>query len=361
MKNAQDRLLVVDDNEMNRDMLSRRLARDGYRVTTAEDGDQTLVLLQTERFDLILLDVEMPGLSGFEVLQRIRQKYSLAELPVIMATARDTSQDMIVGFQNGANDYVTKPIDFPVLLVRIQTQLQLKALAKLKDEFLQIASHDLKNPLGNVLMAAGLIVELVPPGETMTEEMHEMLSMITNQAKTMQRIIIDFLDFQALQDGQMRLERKAIQLNALADKVAAQNADYAVSKQIELHLSFAEQLPELMADESRLEQVIQNFVGNAIKFCPAEATVLVSTHLEDHTQILEVSDSGPGLTESALEKAFTKYAKLGNKPTGGEKSSGVGLAICKQIIELHGGKVGVRNNPNQGATFWFSLPLAATT
>ncbi len=359
IKGERGRLLVVDDNEMNRDMLSRRLKREGYQVDVAEDGVQTLDRIHANAFDLILLDVEMPGLSGFEVLERIRQQHSLAELPVIMATARDTSGDVITGFKLGANDYVTKPIDFPVLLVRLQTQLQLKALTQLKDEFLQMASHDLKNPLGNVLMSVYLLSQVVTPGKLMTEAMYETLGLITRQGKTMERIITDFLDVQAIQDGRLPLNRKAAHLNQLAQNVVEANADYAQSKGIALRLVLEEALPPLMTDEARLEQVIQNFVGNAIKFCPAGATVTVSTQLQEQAELLEVCDSGPGLTEADLKQVFAKYARLSNKPTGGEKSSGLGLAICKQIIELHGGTVGVRNNTVRGATFWFSLPLVS--
>ncbi len=354
-------LLVVDDNEMNRDMLSRRLQRESYRVVVASGGQEALERVAEEKFDLILLDVEMPDLSGFEVLALIREKYSLAELPVIMATARDSSQDMVAGFRSGANDYVTKPIDFAVLLMRVQTQLQLKALTQLKDQFLQIASHDLKNPLGNILMAADLVLAIVKPGETMTEDMYQTLDVITKQCKTMQRIITDFLDFQALQDGHLQIKRKPTQINLLAQMAVERNSDYALSKQIGLNLALGDDLPPIMADDARLEQVIQNFVGNAIKFCPPEAAVTVSTRLEDHSVWIGVSDSGPGLTDADLQKVFTKYARLSNKPTGSEKSSGLGLAICKQIIDAHGGNIGVYNNPDRGATFWFRLPIEATS
>ncbi|HVO43671.1 MAG TPA: response regulator [Aggregatilineales bacterium] len=353
----QGYLLVADDNEMNRDMLSRRLAREGYRVAVAEDGEQTLALLENDQFDLVLLDVEMPGLSGFEVLQVIRRTYSLAELPVIMATAHDTRDDVVTGFKLGANDYVTKPIDFPVLLVRVQTQLQLKNLTRLKDQFLQIASHDLKNPLANVLTSAHLILQLYPTGATVTDELNNTVKLIVRQGKSMQRIISDFLDFRAIQDGQMRLDLQLICLNPMAYYVLEDNADYARSKGIEIQLALDDELPECMADEARLVQVMQNLVGNAIKFCREGAAIRLHTFAEADRVVLEVCDSGPGLTEADLTKVFTKYARLSNAPTGGEKSSGLGLAICKQIVEAQGGTIGVRNNPDQGATFWFSLPI----
>src|SRR5215831_2899923 len=126
MDTAQGSLLVVDDNPMNRDMLARRLARRGYTVAVAADGYQALAMIEAQQFDLVLLDVMMPGLSGLDVLKTLRQRYAMADLPVIMATAKDQSADIVAALQLGANDYVTKPLDFPVVLARTQTQLSLK-------------------------------------------------------------------------------------------------------------------------------------------------------------------------------------------------------------------------------------------
>lgn len=356
----QGYVLVVDDNDANRDILSRRLIYEGYGVQLACDGTEALELIESDNFDMILLDVTMPGLSGFDVLETIRQKYTLAELPVILVTALDGSSDTITGFKLGANDYLTKPIDYPVLLARLQTQLQLRNLTRLKDQFLQIASHDLKNPLSNVLMSASVVLDVIPPGEVMTDQMHGVLGNIVKYCETMQRIITDFLDFQALQDGTLQPRLAPTDLNQLALNVAGDSLAYARSKNIEVHCALEENLPPIMSDEAWMCQIIQNLLGNAIKFCPANTSVWISTGMQENFVLLEVCDSGPGLTEADFAKVFVKYARLSNKPTGGEKSSGLGLAISKQMIELQGGAIGVRNNPDRGATFWFSMPALET-
>lgn len=126
MDTMQGSILVVDDNEMNRDMLARRLQRRGYHIAVAEDGQQALQMIAAQSFDLVLLDIMMPGISGLEVLRLLRERFSVTELPVIMATAKDQSEDIVTALKLGANDYVTKPLDFPVLLARTQTQLSLK-------------------------------------------------------------------------------------------------------------------------------------------------------------------------------------------------------------------------------------------
>ena len=182
-------LLVVDDNEDNRDMLARRLKRQGYAVDVAEDGTQALGMIAAANYDLVLLDIMMPGLSGIDVLTTLRTRHSVADLPIIMATAKDESEDVVNALKLGANDYVTKPIDFPVVLARIRTQLSLKRLSALKDEFLRMASHDLKNPLTVILGAVKVVQTLVPPGATMTDTSYDLLRRMTSRATDMQRMI----------------------------------------------------------------------------------------------------------------------------------------------------------------------------
>ena len=181
-KTGQGHLLVVDDNEMNRDMLSRRL----QQRATRSGLPKTVSGARSDQGEQIRPDcawVMMPGLNGFEMLPMIRQSYSIVDLPVILATAKDRSDDIVEGMQLGANDYVTKPIDFPVLMARLQVHLQLKKLAQLKDEFLRIASHDLKNPLSTILMSSHIVLDRVPPGTAMPKEIYQMLTFIVNAAR----------------------------------------------------------------------------------------------------------------------------------------------------------------------------------
>ncbi|MFB3895415.1 MAG: response regulator [bacterium] len=356
MKIELGKLLVVDDNELNRDMLSRRLKRIGHTVEIAVDGKQALEMIVQGNFDLILLDIMMPEISGIEVLKTLRQRFTVAELPIIMVTAKDQSEDIVEALSLGANDYVTKPIDFPVCNARVQTQLSLKRLAELKDEFMRIASHDLKNPLTGVIGYSGILKSVIEPIPQVPKEVQDYIARIGSQAKVMQRIISDFLDFQAMEDGQLKLIISSINVNDSASMVVVNNFDYAKSKGIELNLELAEGLPKINADEARVQQVLENFVGNAIKFSEKGSKVVIRTKDDPDKIVVEVSDTGPGLTDDDMQKLFTKYARLSNKPTGGEKSSGLGLAICKRVVELMQGQIGARNNPEQGATFWFSLP-----
>lgn len=348
-------ILVAEDNRMNRLTLARYLERHGFLVTAVENGRQALDQVRAQRFDLLILDVMMPELSGLEVLAAVRVNASTVELPVIMATALDESTDIVRAFELGANDYVTKPIDFPVLLARMRTHLTLKRLNQLKDEFLAIASHDLKNPLTTIFGAACTMEILVPQGQVMNEDGQECVMMIKTRSQIMRRIIADFLDFQAMEDGQLKIEPTDTDVNEIIRQSVACNQSYAQEKSIQLTHALDPQLTPIRADSMRLMQVVENFVSNAIKFSPPGAKANVTSRIDGNHLLVEVTDSGPGLTEADRQRLFVKYARLSNLPTGGEKSSGLGLSICKTLIELHGGTIGARTNPTGGSTFWFRL------
>lgn len=358
------RLLVVDDDENNRHLLTLRLQMEGHRIESAENGRQAIDRIEHEDFDLILLDVMMPEVNGIDVLRIIRQWHSPAELPVIMITARDESHEVADTLRLGANDYITKPLDMVVLLARIQTQLGLvwhqqesARLQALKEEFIAIASHDLKSPLSHVLGYGSLIVELMASGEERAGEVVEFAQRIVEAARTMRRIVDDFLDFQALEEGQFHIEWTDGNLNTLALEVLEAYRHAAGRKEIDLLDELDPGLPTLAFDAARIRQVIQNLVDNAIKFCLPRSTVRLRTFADGDRAVLEVVDAGPGLTEEDERRVFTRYARLSNRPTGDEKSSGLGLAIARLLVESHGGTIGVRNNDDIGATFWFSLPL----
>lgn len=376
---AMQTVLVVDDTPENIAILSS-LLRGQYRTRVATNGAKALEIASSaERPDLILLDIAMPDMDGYEVCRRLKADESLRDIPVIFLSALNETVDKMKAFSVGGIDYVTKPFQAEEVQARVKTHLrlrqllielekqnqtlqeyneQLSKLHRLKDEFLRIASHDLKNPLTCILGFAGIIDACTPPGTVMTKETHSWLARIEAQCLVMQKIIEDFLDFQAMEDGQIKLSREPVDMNLLAREALERNAVYAAEKSILTKLELEQDLPLVSADKSRVEQVLDNVVGNAIKFSPpGQALVVCTSKAAEDLVIIEVRDSGPGLTEEDMGKLFVKYAKLANQPTGGEKSSGLGLAICKKIIDLHGGTIGARNNIDRGATFWFELPV----
>ena len=373
-------VLVVDDAPENIAILCA-LLRGRYRTKVATNGANALEIASSKdgRPDLILLDIKMPDMDGYEVCRRLKENESLRDIPVIFLSALNETVDKVKAFSVGGIDYVTKPFHAEEVQARVETHLmtrrlqvelenknltllevnkQLRQLHELKDEFLAIASHDLKNPLTCIIGFAGIMDSLTPPGTVLTEETHSWAGKIMAQARVMQKIIEDFLDFQAMEDGQIKLTREDVDLSELARSVLERNADYAMKKTISTHLDLEEDLPLVNADRGRLNQVLENFTSNAIKFSQLGGCVTIGTRKNESVVLVEVRDCGPGIADDDMKKLFVKYAKLSNLPTGGEKSSGLGLAICKKVIEMHGGEIGARNNPETGSTFWFGLHIS---
>lgn len=358
--NSSFSLLIVDDNEMNRDMLARRLQRHGYQIAIAEDGYQALAKIEQSHYDMVLLDIMMPGLNGLEVLEILRRSHSSLELPIIMVTAKDQSDDIVSALRLGANDYVTKPVDFQIALARIQTHLEQRRLANLNDEFLSIASHDLKKPLALILDIAATMREEMQDGVLSAAEAPQLLELIRQSGEQMKTIIEDFLDLHAVEGGFLKLNKAWIDLNILVEDRVEANQEYAKRKQIMMKAALLPGLPKVHADAKRILQVIDNFIGNALKFSPPHTEVLVRTEQQSDAVRIIVSDQGPGLTADDLQKLFNKFSRLSNAPTGGEKSTGLGLSICKQLVDLHNGVIKAENNPTRGASFICQLPLTAS-
>lgn len=352
----KSRLLVVDDIKVNRDLISLQLERHGYEVVQAESGAEALEKVESEKIDLILLDIRMPEMDGIEVLRRLRKTHSALNLPVIMVTAESLTETTVEALQAGANDYLVKPIDITAAIARIESQLNLAHMAAIKDDIVHFASHDLKKPLMIMLDIAQVMRDQLQPGQSVSDDNLELLDMLLKTGNNMQDVISGFLDQEVLrQDTELR-NFKPLDINKIILRSAASNIDYAALKEISLNNNLTPDLPLVAANEFRLLQILDNLIGNAMKFCPKGSAVEVLTKVEDNKVFIEVIDNGPGLAENDFNKLFIKHAKLSNQPTGSETSSGVGLALCKQLVKLDEGAIGARNNPDGGATFWVSLP-----
>src|SRR5712692_4483013 len=232
-----------------------------------------------------------------------------------------------------------------------------KNLKELNDKLLNISSHDLKKPPLVILEAARELQTEYPLGTPMDAEAQESLSMLIKSGEYMQRVVQDSLDLRAIESGHIKLAKIPTDINELTKQTLERNSEYAKRKNINLSSELDPRLPTIKADNFRLAQVLDNLLGNAIKFSPAGASTVVRTYAEDGFILLEVSDAGPGIAEEDMDKLFVEYAQLRNRATSNEKSTGLVLAICKELIGLHGGEIGARNNPEGGSTFWFRLQV----
>ena len=232
---------------------------------------------------------------------------------------------------------------------------QLVELNELKNKFLGIAAHDLRNPIG-VIMGFSEIMLHGMAGE-ITKEQNEFLERIYKASKTMLNLVNDLLDVSAIESGRLELKLKKVDLPMFLEECYESNRLLAKDKSIELILESDQDLPEIMMDTERINQVLNNLITNGIKFShPNTQIVIRAKRTDDHVEIA-VQDQGQGIPEEELPKVFKEFGKTSVQPTGGEKSTGLGLAICKRMIEAHGGIIGVDSRVGEGSTFYFSLPI----
>jgi signal transduction histidine kinase len=293
-----------------------------------------------------------------EILAEIRRSHCLLSLPVIMLTSEDEQGRATEMLAAGANDYFIRPLDPDLSLASVETQLKYKELASAKDEFLSFASHDLKKPVMLIQDIASELRGQLMPGMLVAAEVQQDFEYLIQAADNMMHVIEGFLNKETFDSGTVKLEKHATCINQIVEEVVRENLGYAKSKGILLRIKPANRLPEVEADRQKMREVVDNLVGNAIKFSSPRTRVRISTHLESNNVCVKVSDSGPGLSEDDLAKLFVKHATLSNKPTGHETSSGMGLHICRSLIKQHGGSIGAMNNTEGGATFWIALPVS---
>lgn len=382
-------LLVVDDIPDNVQFLAARLRSKGYQVAAASGGADALRMVEIKKPDLILLDVQMPEMDGFEVCRRMQSNSETKSIPIIFLTARTELEDIVEGLNIGAVDYITKPFHSSELLTRVKTHLDLKYARDLlleknkelytlnkkllqlnteKNEFLGVAAHDLKNPLGAVRWLVDLLLKDF--NDLPKERIEEILLNIKDSIGRMNGIVMNLLDVNAIEEGKLNVEPEPVRvLVAIADVVALFE-ERANNKNIRVNLqnNLPNNMVTLYINSDIFTQIIENLLSNAIKYSPQNTLVTVGLSVnekEDNKQVLvlSVNDEGPGITRKDRDRLFDKFARLSAKPTAGEHSTGLGLFIVKKLVELSNGEVWCKSNPDageKGATFFCELPLPLT-
>jgi signal transduction histidine kinase len=357
-------MLVVDDDEATLALLEQVFSAT-CGVTTCTHGEQALRYLAQQPFDVVLLDIMMPQMSGLEVLEAIRRDETLVELPVILISARSAQDDVVEGLQRGANDFITKPVDLSIARARVNTQLKLKRLSdayqstitdlrttqQLQTNFVQIISHDLKGPLTNLRMAHHLLREVLKDNEA-ARSVLETAELSVNELNT---LIRTFLDVAVAQNGQLEVRPDCLSVAVHLQRVVDQYALPAQRKQIQI--VFEPGAFAVVADTRLFSQIISNLVNNAVKYSPKGATVTVWAEQRDERVRICVADEGPGIPDAERSHLFHMFGKLSTKPTGGESSTGLGLWIVKTLTEAQNGTVGVDCPAQGGSVFYVELPV----
>ncbi len=369
-------LLIVDDNEDNRDVLARRLQKQGHWAVTAASGAEALSVLAEQPFDLVLLDVMMPEMDGYEVLFRIKSDPQTRHLPVIMISALDELESVVRCIDMGAADYLPKPFNPTLLRARVGASLRekrahdreqrytaelaesyrrLRELERLRDDLTYMIVHDLRTPLTSLL--SGL--QTVPLVGDLNPTQSEMLQIATDGGETLLGMINDLLDVEKMEQESVPLSLAPLSAAALIAQACSQVTLLADAESLTLTPEIAPDLPELQGDEDKLRRTLVNLMGNAIKFTPRGGTVTVGVSCGSENELLFfVRDTGEGIPADALERIFEKFGQVENRQAGRKMSTGLGLTFCKLAVEAHGGRIWAESAPGVGSVFFFTLPLA---
>jgi two-component system, sensor histidine kinase and response regulator len=363
------RILAVDDDRINLRIIGGILRNEGYELAEAASGEQALEVYKTFQPNLVLLDVMMPGIDGFATCRTLKKTYGDKCAPVIFVTAKSEADDVVMGFDAGGVDYLTKPFRPKEVVARIRTHLsnqqlveqqkdlvaQLSKANAAKDRFLGMCAHDLRNPLSSIRGLAELMDENAIG--ILTPEQREIVQTIHGASQSMLQLVNELLDVATIEAGHLKLEKTPTNIVEIVERSVHLSNIEAAKKNTKIELVKLPVDPIVDVDSNKIRQVVDNLINNAVKYSPRGSIITVLIHSNGTVAGFAVRDSGPGIPENERHKLFKDYGRLSTQPTGGEKSTGLGLAICRKIVEAHDGTIGVDNIPGRGAEFIVSLPL----
>ncbi len=367
----KDHILVVEDNETNRVYLNL-LLEDEYRVSLAENGACALQIAAAHpQPQLILLDIVMPEMDGYEVCRRLKENPDTQDILVIFFTSLLERGGEYKGLSLGAIDYIAKPVQPELLRIRIKQHLDLlhtrkslqKALQKehqanlAKSEFLANMSHEMRTPMHGILSYAQFGIKRI--GRVPPEKLLEYFTEIDACGERLMALLNDLLDLAKLESGKMDYTHQLNDIEEQIDIVLAGFTPIAEEKQLRMDKRIRSECRHLVFDRNRIDQVLRNLLSNAVKFSKPGGRILfaTSTVFENDQRFLKVTvkDQGIGLPEDELDAIFDKFIQSSETKTG-SGGTGLGLAICRQIISDHDGRIWAENNTDGGAVFSFTLP-----
>ncbi len=359
-------IIVVDDTPANLHLLTGMLKERGYKVRPVSSGEFALQTAKHDPPDLILLDIIMPEMNGYEVCECLKADEQLSEIPVIFISALNETMDKVKAFKVGGVDYVTKPFQFEEVQARVATHLelrrqkrliqesneQLRKLEELRDDLVHMVVHDMRTPLTAIYGFLQTLETL--EGERLSEQGREFVQTALASTEDLVEMVSSLLDVSKMEAGEMKLNLTQCELLTIAREALAKVEPLKGDRQ--LMLSGTDEPVTVMADAELIARVFQNLLGNALKFTPDDGRVTVSIEPSADAVRVLVQDTGPGIPPEYRERIFEKFGQVENPANRQRYSTGIGLTFCKLAVEAHGGQVGVDSEEGRGSTFWFTLP-----
>lgn len=366
---SEYKILIVDDVMSNVLLLKVLLTNEKFAIATASNGRQALEQVEKENPDLVLLDVMMPDMSGFEVAQHLKSNPNTADIPIIFLTALNSTADIVKGFQVGANDFISKPFNKEELIIRVTHQISLVAAKRLilskteelqrtiagRDKLYSVIAHDLRSPMGSIKMVLNMLI-LNLPSEKIGAEMYELLTMANQTTEDVFSLLDNLLKWTKSQIGKLNVVYQDVDLVEVTDGVIEIFSMVASLKKIRIH----EMKPEKMmvnADIDMLKTVVRNLLSNAIKFSKENSEVLVKMEEVDGMAVVSAQDYGCGISEEGQKKLLHTDTHFSTFGTNNEEGSGLGLLLCKDFVVKNGGKLWFTSKEGEGSIFSFSIPV----
>ena len=343
-------ILVVDDIPANVLLLVRMLAERGYNPRPVNSGNLALKAARAEPPDLILLDIAMPKMDGYEVCERLKADAALRDIPVIFISALNETIDKVKAFRVGGVDYVTKPFQFEEVQARIHTHLQLRRLEKLRDDLTHMVVHDLRSPL-TVILGVLDMLEL-REAKNLSDSTMDFVELARRSSEDLSDMISSILDISKMGAGAMTLRCELCDIDAFIRGVVAKNRPQPDNRKVTFEASAS--AVGVMVDVGLIRRVLHNLLGNALRYTPVGGTVrIVVTSTRSKIRVA-VIDTGPGIAPEHHQRIFEKFGQIEDSKS--RLGSGLGLTFCKMAVEAHGGRIGVESEVGKGSTFWFTLP-----
>ena len=364
------KILIVDDISSNVLLLKVLLVKEQYNVITASSGREALTLIEQEKPDLLLLDVMMPEMSGYEVAQHMKMNAEMKEIPIIFLTALNSTVDIVNGFQVGGNDFISKPFKKEELTIRIDHQLSLIAAKRIiirqteelrkiicgRDKLYSVIAHDLRSPMGAIKMVLNMLILNLPP-ETIGQNMFEMLEMANRTTEEVFSLLDNLLKWTKSQIGKLNVVYQDFEITEVLEGIIGIVSLVGELKHIRISQDECYELADVHADIDMTKTVMRNLLSNAVKFSHEGGEVLVSIRKENDMAIISVKDSGCGMSEEDQKKLLNESTHFSTFGTNKEEGSGLGLLLCKDFVEKNGGTLWFESQKGVGSTFSFSIPL----
>ena len=362
------KILIVDDVISNVLLLKILLTNEKFQVCTASNGNMCIEQAKKEKPDLILLDVMMPDISGFDTAVILKKDPETQEIPIIFLTALNNPSDLVKGFQVGANDFLTKPFNKEELVMRVMHQIQLVAAKRIivqqneelkrtisnRDKMYSVIAHDLRSPMASIRMVLNLAVNVVSP-DVVGEEIFNLLDKANRESEETHDLLDNLLKWTKSQTGRLSVVMQDLDLNDIIPGVVDIFEVIAQTKHIKLELQHNDEPLIVRADNDMLKTVVRNFMSNAVKFSPENSTIEVLMSKEGDFAKVSVRDHGVGIAADRLGSIFHKGETTYG--TGGEEGSGLGLQLCQDFARKNGGDCMVESVVGEGSTFSVLVPL----